>query len=200
MKYSSRCLARVATVAAVTLLTSCVSIERYPDDWTPPPDPPPAACEIPRGFFANTMDDRPNAPQLSGYFGLDGRAEYVRFTTDEHGISSVAAIRYGEAIGERRLDGDTGRPKCERGWLVFDGASGWVASPAGFGVEDRSFALMKLGNYLVLRSSGSFAGMAYILPAAGYGRTWYRYRSHGEPDLERMKQQALERNKRSFPR
>ena len=59
---------------------------------------------------------------------------------------------------------------------------------------------MQVGDYIVLRSSGSFAGMAYILPAAGYGRTWYRYRSQGELDLERLKQQALERNKRSFPR
>ena len=68
------------------------------------------------------MDDRPQAPRLSGYFGLDGSAEYVSLTTDEQGISSIAAIRYGEAIGERRLDDERTRPKCERGWLVFDGA------------------------------------------------------------------------------
>lgn len=190
----------LAIGAAATLLAACVSVDRYPEDWTPPPANPPATCSFPQGFFANHMDDRPQSASLSSYFDLGGAAEYVRFTTDDHGVPSVAAIRYGEAIGERRLDAEDHRPECERGWLVFDVSAGWVSSPAGFGVESRSFALMQVGDYLLLRSSGSFTGMAYILPAAGYGRSWHRYRSVGELDLERLKRQALERNKRSFPR
>lgn len=52
----------------------------------------------------------------------------MSFATDARGVPSIAAIRYGETIGERRLDEERSRPKCERGWLVFDDSASWISS------------------------------------------------------------------------
>jgi hypothetical protein len=182
------------------MLAACAHVDPYPGDWADLPAEQPATCSFPAGFFANRMDDRPEAATLSSHLGLDGRAQQVRFMTDAQGMQSIAAIRYGEVIGEHQLDDERSKPQCERGWLVFEDGIEWLTNPAGWGWQGEALGLMLVDEHLVLRRSDSFVGMGYILPVAGYGRSWYRFRHLGELDLEQLKQQALEQNKRAFPR
>lgn len=189
-------VAPIVTLAA--MLSACVTTEPYPQGWAPLPDEAPEDCSIPDGLYANRAADAHRNYPLGRHLSFDGGAEFIRFRSDERGTVTLAAVRYGEVIAQQTLASDTAQVRCKAGWLLFD-TSGWIANPAGAGIQSKVLGMLFANGYLVVKRRDSFAGWAYILPAMGSSESWYRYEWLGEVDLRQMQEEILERNKQAKP-
>ncbi|TQV78201.1 hypothetical protein FKG94_14110 [Exilibacterium tricleocarpae] len=198
----AKCVIRQGLLILVSVLGACTSsVDPYPAHWPPLPERAPEQCVIRDGFYAaaTAAGEKYRSISLSTQFGLDDRADLVELRTDGEGALTVAAIRYGEIIGQRRFDaGGSGAPQCRNGWLLFD-SGGWHSGQAGAGYESAVLGLLFVNGHLIVKTRGSFVGWVYIMPMAARGQRWGLYPWLGEVDLQQLKQEALERQKRVTP-
>ena len=180
------------TFIAALLLTGCVEVEKYPDEWGPLNIAGHAdACpkiggvykntgEMPDGkrvWLAHMLSDateaHSNLPRERRYqywMDLYG-ATHVQLLLEDRTTLTIAAV--GEGM-RRQWSVSNAQFRCKAGAIVID-QSGMKGEDVVITFQSGALSLYRTSDGLVVNSSGGGAGLLLFLPVVGYSSGWARF-------------------------
>lgn len=163
-------------------LLSCSHHERYPESWNSLNVNEPNNCPDITGEYYNEGEsgDSTYKPELAWYlFGesapYEGASYISILQTDEENIV-ITILHKDESIYKKSLSLGAGDFNCQDGFLKIKNKD-FTNRDAVVAIEWNTIGLTKSGRDLVIKNEHGGVGIMCLLPAAGTGTNWYKFKA-----------------------
>lgn len=163
-------------------LSACSFHNSYPANWAPLQLSSSIECPNIAGTYINKGEgDNPKyEPELSWHLFRNSapwkEATHISFEQNDNKLLNITLWNEEKRIFNKQLNNTSNEFICEEGLLKIKTRE-YLNREGVLGTEWSVLGLVRSENYLVVKNESGAIGMMFIVPVAGSGTNWYRFKT-----------------------
>jgi len=179
----------IAIILCGLFVTSCISHQKLPADWSLPQSAPSVTCPDISGNYDSDGEcaDKSTGSlmmklfELKEWYGKQEDVTHVSIHQQDQDSIYLVAWKDNEVLYSKTLSMKSGDFKCKDGWIEITSAGGGIAGATFFGAiytERTTKSFAKSDGYLLMKDENKAVGIVIVpipFPFAGSSVAWCRF-------------------------